>query len=343
MYFRYIQRALLCIFSLLISTIGISSAQEGSLFQVYDDVPVIPRGADDTWYYRWNEPGSMVVHDDQFYFFRNGSGARPSRKGVGLLTSPDGFQWEVANNDEPVFSRQNVEYARFNVGVSSVLVLEDGTWVTYFFTQDVQSFPMGGGDIGRATATSPEGPWTSDPEIVVPRGSEGEWDAGQVVYPNVIQTEDGFVMYYAGFMADETIAIGMATSEDGIHWEKYDDPATSESPFAESDPVIVGIDGSDATMPHAVYTEDGWVMIFKDATLGNILLATSADGIEWTTQDIQVITDRDMGAAAIGFMTLTHHEGTYYLYLEVAVTRGQFSEIYLVTFDGSLHPDSLTE
>jgi hypothetical protein len=33
--------------------------------------------------------------------------------------------------------------------------------------------------------------------------------------------------------------IGYATSTDGIMWTKYDNPATTNPPYAESDPVLV--------------------------------------------------------------------------------------------------------
>ena len=33
--------------------------------------------------------------------------------------------------------------------------------------------------------------------------------------------------------------IGSATSTDGLNWKKYNDPTTTQHPFAESDPVMV--------------------------------------------------------------------------------------------------------
>ncbi len=320
---------------------GNSSAQDStgeSLFKPYSTTnPVIERGSIDSWHNLWNEPGGVIYHNDTFYFFRNGANSRPTRKGIGLLSSDDGVNWQVENNHEPILQSSDVEIARLSMSMSSVLVLEDGTWISYFYTQDRQNFPMGGGDISFATADNPTGPWQPHDAPILARGAEGEWDEAQVSYPNVHRTEDGFVMYYAGFMPDQTIAIGMATSPDGITWEKYDDPATTEAPYADSDPIIVGVDGEDATMPHVLETPDGWVMIYKNATTRDkILLATSADGINWTTQDVQPLAEDDFGVnAVIGFMSFMYHEGTYYLYVEVAVQRG-YTEIYLTTYDGSL-------
>ena len=44
-------------------------------------------------------------------------------------------------------------------------------------------------------------------------------------------------MWYNKFN-DSFEVFGYATSEDGISWEKYNDPTTTEPPFSESDPVL---------------------------------------------------------------------------------------------------------
>lgn len=342
MFRRFLPFALILVVLTALMPGQLNAQEKESLFTPYSiDTPVIPRGSIDSWYNLWNEPGGVVYHDDTFYFFRNGSNSRPTRKGIGLLSSVDGFAWTVENNDESILNGQDIDYVRLNMSGSSVIVEEDGTWVSYFYTQDRQSFPMGGGDISFATAPSPDGPWQAHDSIVLERGAEGEWDAAQVSYPNVHHTEDGYVMYYAGFMPDLTIAIGMATSEDGINWTKYDDPTTTEAPYADSDPIILGVDGKDATMPHVLNTPDGWVMIYKNATTRDqILLATSPDSVVWTTQDVQPIAEDDFGVnAVIGFMSFMYHDGVYYLYTEVAPSRG-FTEIFMSTYEGSLNFDN---
>ena len=64
------------------------------------------------------------------------------------------------------------------------------------------------------------------------------------------------------------------------------------------------------------------------------MLAISEGGIQWERQDQQVFENRDIpGARAIGFMSLLHHEDTFYLYLEASTVRGS-TNIYLATFDG---------
>ncbi len=87
--------------------------------------------------------------------------------------------------------------------------------------------------------------------------------------------------------------IGMAISSDGITWTKYDDPATADSPYAESDPVLqTGFgDWRMETLRGASVrqTADGWEMFYSEKgwTSGQTVnayrigLATSDDGIHW--------------------------------------------------------------
>ena len=67
---------------------------------------------------------------------------------------------------------------------------------------------------------------------------------------------------------------GMATSADGTSWTKYDDPGTTEAPFAESDPVLQpsppGWDAEDVKYS-VMNTDPGWEMLYKG-------LGTATDG-----------------------------------------------------------------
>lgn len=337
MFKRLTRFALVLVVLAALAPVHFSTAQEeeSSLFTPYSDMPVVPRGEAGSWYYNWNEPGDVVFYEDKFYFFRNGNISRPSAKANGLMKSTDGYEWEMQNDDEPIMTSADFDYGQVNISLASIVVLKDDTWAGYIYTQEGQDWLRSGGDIVRVTAASPTGPWEGSAEPVLVRGSASEWDELRLAYPDVHQTKDGYVMYYGGFNNRGGIAIGMATSEDGITWEKYDDPTTTEAPYAESDPMLMGEGSKSATMPHVQHTDDGWLMIYKDGSLSKILIATSEDGMDWTTQEGEVISSDDFNANVIGFMSFFHHEDTYYLFLE-AVPSGGFSEIYLATYEGAL-------
>ncbi len=85
-------------------------------------------------------------------------------------------------------------------------------------------------------ATSPDGfTWTkyNDPttvdkpfvesDPVFTPGDKGAWDGSWVHQPRVFQTSNGWIMIYRG-VSDRNGAnmkLGLATSVDGIHWERY--------------------------------------------------------------------------------------------------------------------------
>ncbi len=323
-----------------------STPEKIQMFNLISDDPIVPHGESSDWDSRYTDPGAVIYHDGMFYMFRNGFRDFPAESQVGLVTSPDGYTW-TEQGDEPIFKTSDVAYAKIAMYASSALVMEDGSWVIYFYTWDSSSFP-GSSVIGRATASSPAGPWVADPEPVLNLGAMGEWDAQQVLAPHVIQTTTGYVMYYSGANTSGAQKIGMATSTDGVTWTKYNDPATTEAPYAESDPVFqTGEKGQwDAGwvhQPRVFQTADGWVMIYRGTqnvkgekmALG---LATSPDGIHWARSDLNpVFTPHDIPKAAyIWYDNVLLVNDTYYLFVEGDVN--QSTQIYLATTEGEITP-----
>ena len=109
----------------------------------------------------------------------------------------------------------------------------------------------------------------------------------------------------------------MATSTDGIHWIKYDDPETTEPAFAESDPVLSRVSGSDWEDWHVkdsnVRRIDGrWKMLYHGTTAaktGNFGFAWSDDGIHWERDTGNpVIEAANMGKAVFFISYIRHRE-----------------------------------
>lgn len=138
---------------------------------------------------------------------------------------------------------------------------------------------------------------------------------------------------------------GLATSPDGVTWAKYDDPATPDAPYAESDPVLhLGEEGAwDAGLvhqPRVVQTPDGWVMFYrgsKPRMPGSTGLgyATSSDGIHWARfGGNPVLTARAVNRLNFWFTNLLYHDGTYFLSWEVAMQNQ--TNIHLATHAGPI-------
>ncbi|MCI0714259.1 MAG: hypothetical protein L0154_29155 [Chloroflexi bacterium] len=337
-------RLLVLVIAFLFVSLSAQAQEEiESLFTPVQDGPVIDRTTHELLDQKYSNPGAMIYHDGQFHMFRNGFSAWPGRVTIVYLTSPDGLGWTVVG-DQPVIEKEDVPYAGRLIMASSVLVEDDSTWVLYFYTWDSFTAPIGEGSIGRATATSPEGPWTADPEPLLVAGAEGSWDEQQVGVPSVVKYNSMYYMYYSGFAASggfEQMRIGLAISEDGIHWTKYDDLETTEPAFAEGDPVFLrtdeGWDFQGVERPRVVVVDDTFYMVYRsrDARAG-LGLAISEDGIHWTRPlDIPVSVPTDVSSGqSVWLFALLHHDNTFWLYQELCSPGCSDSDIYLMTKQG---------
>jgi predicted GH43/DUF377 family glycosyl hydrolase len=338
-------RILLFIIIFLSVSLSVQAQESESLFTPVQDEPVIDRSTHELLGQKYSNPGAMIYHDGQFHMFRNGFSAWPGNVTVTHLASPDGLDWTLVS-DEPVITLEDVPYAGRLIMASSVLVENDGTWVLYFYTWDSFNAPIGKGTIGRAVATSPEGPWTPDEEPLLVKGSEGSWDEQQVGVPSVVRQDNMYYMYYSGFASSgrfDQMRIGLALSEDGLNWTKYDDPDTTEPPFAESDPVFQrteeGWDFQGVERPRVIIVDDTFYMVYRsrDARTG-LGLAVSDDGINWTRPlDVPISLPTDVtNGQSVWLFALLHYDDTFWLYQELCSGGCRDSDIYLMTKEGNL-------
>ncbi len=301
------------------------------------DHAVIEHGEEGTWDGQYTDPGAALYVDGQFHMFRNGFVGWPAWAGTAYLTSDDGFTW-TQQGDGPVFSTDDVPYAGTAAMASSVLVEDDGTWVLYFYTVGNQfSSAPASWAIGRATAPAPTGPWTVDAEPVLLPGAAGDWDAAQVTAPSVVKTDQGYFMYYTGlsdFGAVNSMRIGLATSPDGITWQKYGDPVLT--PGAEGD-----WDGVLVHQPRVVQTPDGFVMSYRSMQPGGSNkaygFATSEDGIHWTKYaGNPYLSDKDIQRRSFWYNSLVYHDNSYYVFVEIQRGYQNQTDIYTAVIDGAL-------
>lgn len=311
-----------------------------------EPAPVLEHSKPGIFPMQYIDPGAMVEQDGKLYMFFNGINGWPAPVGIGLATSTDGKTWTREGIDA-VFKTEGLPYVGFTSFASSALVEDDGTWVLYFYALDETNFEKG--SIGRATAKSPLGPWTADAEPVLKPGDAGAWDSYQVTQPSVVKTADGYVMYFAGGdKKNGARRIGMATSTDGIHWEKYRDPKTTDAMYAASSPVFdlntAGTwDDTRIFDANVVKNADGWTMTyladkiqFANVGLG---VATSDDGIHWTRQyNSLVLAPTDIKDGKATFLSnMIYHDGSYLVYFDVGRGR-RGTDVFMARRDGSFRP-----
>ncbi len=250
-------------------------------------------------------PGAVIVDHGTFHMFANSFTAWPGKVSVYHLTSDDGVSWTPASAD-PILTSDDVPYARPGADVSSGFVDQSGTWV--LLIESVNT--VGPWQIGRATAPGPDGPWTVEAAPVLTEGAAGSWDAGGTAWPSVVQTSNGWSVYYAGrsAQAGATSAIGLATSTDGELWTKRPDPVLT----ASADWELGSLD-----RPRVAVTSDGIAMVYAGKQLTDRGLALSADGVSWQRQgDAPAITRDDFpvtGQCWDGTLVSANGSLTYYL------------------------------
>ena len=139
----------------------------------------------------------------------------------------------------------------------------------------------------------------------------GDWDGRQVARPAVISDGVEFKMWYDGHNLDDQLAVGLATSTDGLTWTK-----------SVANPVLAGTPGEwdGASGEHGSYVikEDGiykmWYEGSADYGVRHTGYATSTNAVEWNKYGGNPIIQAgpegyDQDAAGHG--SVLHEAGTY--------------------------------
>ncbi|MFX1516902.1 MAG: hypothetical protein ACFFC6_11365 [Promethearchaeota archaeon] len=160
-------------------------------------------------------------------------------------------------------------------------VVKSGSTYHMFYSYN----PTGGANAKIGHATSSDGKtWTKDAanNPVLDVGSGGKFDDKQVWLPIVWIEGSTWYMIYAGQKnADSHVAIGLATSSDGVNWTRQN----------SGDPVLEGDSGewdqNNAEIGTVIKVGSTYYMWYNTITSSprKIGLATSTDLINWTKDE----------------------------------------------------------
>lgn len=132
--------------------------------------------------------------------------------------------------------------------------------------------------IGLATSSDGVKFTRSAANPVLTAGAPGSFDEMGVTDPAIVLHEGTFHLYYSGKSAAGLEQIGLATSQDGVTFERH-----SRTPVIAADPD--GPDAARASDPTVFVDEGRFICLYSSQPAGGAevtSLATSPDGIHWT-------------------------------------------------------------
>ena len=213
--------------------IGFATSPDGITWTMLDSVVLEPTAG------TWDETttdAAMVLQENGQYKMWYSSWENGSTPKIGYATSGDGITWQKYLGN-PVFGPGTEPWEADGAAYGTVMPVQGGgykMWYAGFYSQ--------GDSTAVGYAESNDGIFwqrpLSDPVLTV--GSSGEWDDGLLFSGGFLYHNGIYYMSYQGGRnwINPQWQIGLAFSDDGITWTKYNDSTTTNHPYAESDPVL---------------------------------------------------------------------------------------------------------
>lgn len=197
--------------------IGYATSPDGIAWTKHENNPVLVRGAAGEWD-DYNISDAFVLKiDTLFHMWYTGRPAQAYYR-IGHATSPDGIEWTKDVNN-PI--TEIAEGLDANDYCMHAPVMYDGSlYHIYYETGDWNSSKT---EVWHATSQDGYS-WTRDPQNPVLEG------ALYLYASSLIFNEDQYMMYY-GYGPSWEWKINLALSDDGSHWEQYENgPIINEGP-----------------------------------------------------------------------------------------------------------------
>lgn len=288
-------------FKLLLVLFSFNTVCSQTNWQKFENNPVIqPRKS--AGVFAHTDP-SLLYDGSLFHLWISGGGFIPGDTLAGVrtyyFTSEDGYQWTY-NPANPVF-REAIAGAWDSGHIETPHVIKNGDeyWLYYVATVDTAADDPATLQLGLAKSPDGENWARHSGNPLMGRGEPESWEARWIESPCVVKTDSLFYMWYNGFNPNWRIHVGLAISEDGIHWEKSGaNPVFSPQPGSDWDSVGV-------YAPQVRWLDDRFLMFytgivfnetgydFQNTRTG---VASSPDGIHWQRLSDQPLLTGTFGA-----------------------------------------------
>lgn len=146
-------------------------------------------------------------------------------------------------------------------------VMTDGARTRMWWCSQLGKARPAGDDVLYAEASSPAGPFRApggSRATAVFSGNPGHFDGVHTCDPSVVKVDGTYFMYYTGAAGDHAHgnAIGLATSSDGVTWQRANDGEPIVTPSYDRP----GQNGYGVGQPSAVYLDGWFYLMFTDTT-----------------------------------------------------------------------------
>ncbi len=243
----------------------------------------------------WDDPlrgGSVLMDQDEQsnkykMWYVGGATANDEGMSIGYATSSDGINW-VPYSNNPVMTHGNTWDIN---GFSGIHVIKDGSTYKLWY-EGIDN--NGVNRIGYATSSDGINwtPYQNNP--VLSPGVNGSWDDEDVGDPWIIKEGSTYMMWYWGDdQQTDTDQIGLATSADGITWQR-----SGNNPVLSPTPAILWENGEGVGSPTVIKNASGYKMAYHagdQSGTSRIGFATSSDGVTWNKNNDNPILDIGTG------------------------------------------------
>lgn len=136
---------------------------------------------------------------------------------IWYATSKDGIHWEEQGVAIPRPPKPQVGWRA--VTTCDILKFKDKYYIYYQGFMEASGLRGDDCPVAVSYSDSPDGPWIPHTEVVIPNGSEGEWDQFSIHDPNPFVWNDKIYLYYkSDFDGDPRLVrmTGLATADDPL-------------------------------------------------------------------------------------------------------------------------------
>ena len=204
------------------SYIFYATSTDGLRWTKYELTPVLYPGSSGSWDDLHVSNGLIIKENDEYKMYYVGYHDYTQTWKVGLAISTDGINW--TKDQQPV-----LEGGTWDKFIQPTSIIKIGsTYRMYYSGSDELESNW---KIGLATSTDGVSweKFSGNPIMETTL----QWEQPYLKYPSIIYENDMFKMIYQGG-GTNTNAFGIAYSQDGINWEKNDEPFFQSSMSASS-------------------------------------------------------------------------------------------------------------